>query len=89
MVYAVSVLAAVVLGLGWVLQQQVAASPDTGNGLPLGRLIRTPLWWAGIAALTAGQSLGGWALQLGPISAAAPLFSANLISGTPRASVGR
>jgi len=80
MVYALSAAAAVFLGVGWVVQQRVAlASGSTrSEGLlswsVLMSLISSRSWWAGIAAMTAGQSLSAWALQFGPVSSVAPVL---------------
>jgi hypothetical protein len=81
-VYPVGVLAAALLGLGYVLQQRVA------NTMPLAEvlhfrllldLMHRRLWWAGIAAMVVGQLLAGLALQLATVAVVEPLLSANLL----------
>jgi hypothetical protein len=82
MVFVVGVLAAALLGIGWVLQQRVAVdaqSPDLLSWSLLRRLIGTAIWWAGIGAMAAGQSLSAWALQLGPVTLVEPLLVACLL----------
>lgn len=77
MVYVVAVAAAVFLGVGWVLQQRVATASDSGGLLSwevLKALISSGRWWLGIAAMTVGQSLAAWALQLGPVSTVEPVL---------------
>ena len=82
MVYVVSIAAALVLGLGWVLQQRVASRSDEPQPLSLLlilTLIRQPLWLAGIASMILGQVLGGVALQLGSVSLVEALLSTYLV----------
>jgi drug/metabolite transporter (DMT)-like permease len=82
MVFAVGLVAAVCLGLGWVLQQRVAAHARLSELLSfrlLFHLMGKRVWWLGILAMTAGSSLGGWALQLGSVTLVEPLLSANLL----------
>jgi drug/metabolite transporter (DMT)-like permease len=82
MVYLVAVCAAAALGLGWVLQQRIAAEVDISEMLSIRMLLhlmRSGVWWAGIAAMAIGQSLAGLALQLGPVTAVGPVLSANLL----------
>jgi drug/metabolite transporter (DMT)-like permease len=75
-----SLLAAIGIGAGWVLQHRVidpdlGADPDQG----LAALMHKPLWWAGIAGMSIGQSLAGVALQWGPITLVAPVVASNLL----------
>lgn len=82
MVYPVGVLGALLLGVGYVLQQRVAATAPLDEVLKfqlLFDLVRRPLWWAGIAAMVAGQLLSGLALQLASVALVEPLLSTNLI----------
>lgn len=77
MVFVLAVAADVFLGIGWVLQQGVAAntrSADDPAWRVLGRLIATPVWWGGIAAMAVGQTLAAWALQSGSITLVEPLL---------------
>jgi uncharacterized membrane protein len=82
MVYLVAVCAAAALGLGWVLQQRIAAQEDLSEMLSIRMLVdlmRSGVWWAGIAAMAAGLTLAGFALQLGPVTVVGPLLSGNLL----------
>lgn len=82
MVYLAAVSAAAALGLGWVLQQQVASEVDLSKLLSVRMLLdlmHSKVWWAGIGAMTVGQTLAGFALQLGPVTAVGPLLAANLL----------
>ncbi|HZC72562.1 MAG TPA: DMT family transporter [Jatrophihabitans sp.] len=82
MVYLLALAADVFLGVGWVLQQRVAArthAADDSAGQALRKLIATPVWWGGIAAMAAGQSLAAWALQSGPVALVEPLLMGCLI----------
>jgi hypothetical protein len=76
-VYGLSGAAALFLGVGWVVQQRVAVG-STSHGLVswtlIVELIKNWRWWAGIAAMTVGQSLSAWALQFGPVSAVEPVL---------------
>lgn len=70
------------LGVGWVLQQRVAArsrpSGDSGWRVLRG-LVATPLWWVGVAAMAIGQTLAAWALQSGPVTLVEPLLVGCLV----------
>ncbi|TWP36496.1 DMT family transporter [Leekyejoonella antrihumi] len=82
MVFVVGVLAALLFGLGWVLQQRVAAHAALSELLSyrlLLHLMRIREWWFGIGAMVCGQLLGGLALQLGPVALVEPLLSTNLL----------
>jgi hypothetical protein len=81
-VFVLSLGAAGLLGLGWVLQQRVAVRSLSSQLLSwslVGDLIRTWTWWGGIAAMAAGQSLSAWALQLGPLTVVEPLLASSLL----------
>lgn len=77
MVLALAIGADALLGVGWVLQAQVAARnaarAESGWRLLRG-LVKTPLWWGGIAAMALGQSLAAWALQAGAVAVVEPLL---------------
>ena len=78
MVFVVGVLAALSFGLGWVLQQRVAAQAALSELLSYRlvlHLMRNREWWLGIVAMIAGQVLGGVALQLGAVALVEPLLS--------------
>ncbi|MCE3551749.1 DMT family transporter [Pseudonocardia sp. RS11V-5] len=75
--------AAVLLGLGFVLQQRAARArsvPDAAVSFRLlGDLIGTPMWLAGLAAMIAGQLLGAAALGVGDVTLVEPLLTTNLL----------
>jgi hypothetical protein len=76
-VYLLAIAADVFLGVGWVLQQRVATrtgSADDAAWRVLRRLIATPIWWGGIAAMAVGQSLAAWALQAGSVALVEPML---------------
>lgn len=82
MVFALGVFAALFLGLGWVLQQRIAAHAAVSELLSLRLLVHLahkPVWWAGIAAMVTGQILGAVALRFGAVSLVEPLLSTNLL----------
>jgi hypothetical protein len=82
MVFVAGVLAAALLGVGWVLQQRVAVDAQSSDLLSwslLRQLIGSGMWWAGIGAMAVGQSLSAWALQLGPVTLVEPLLVACLL----------
>jgi hypothetical protein len=81
-VYLLAIAGASILGLGYVLQQRVAAQASLAElaSVQLVRfLIRQPLWWAGIAAMLIGQILGGLALQFATVTLVEPLLSTCLL----------
>jgi len=81
-VFFVGVAAALLLGVGYVLQQRVAASMPMSDLLRfrlLLDLMHRPLWWAGIATMVAGQILSGLALQMATVAVVEPLLSTNLL----------
>jgi hypothetical protein len=81
-VFLVGVAAAACLGLGYVLQQRVAAEASSAQ-LTAWKLLRFLIahrvWWAGIAAMLIGQVLGGLALQLAAVTLVEPLLSTCLL----------
>lgn len=82
MVFAIGLVSALCLGFGWVVQQRVAAHAALSELLSwrlILHLAGQPVWWLGIAAMSAGAALGGWALQLGTVTLVEPLLSANLL----------
>lgn len=82
MIFFVGVAAALLLGLGYVLQQRVAATAPLSEVLHfrlLFDLMHRPLWWAGIGAMVAGQLLSGYALQLATVALVEPLLSTSLL----------
>jgi drug/metabolite transporter (DMT)-like permease len=82
MVFVVGVAAALLLGLGYVLQQRVAAMASLDELLRfrlLFDLMHRPLWWAGIGAMVIGELLAGLALQLATVAVVEPLLSTSLL----------
>jgi hypothetical protein len=72
----------ILLGIGWVLQQEIAArTRDSHHGAwhTLTALVRTWTWWAGIAAMAGGQSSAAWALQAGSVTLVEPLLVGCLV----------
>jgi uncharacterized membrane protein len=81
-VYLAGLLAGAAIGLGWVLQQRVAALAPRHELLHprlLLRLIRQPLWCLGILAMLVGNMLWVWTLYLGTVSLVEPLLSSSLV----------
>lgn len=79
---AAAVPAAVLLGLGFVLQQHAAARQPPSDLLRLrllAHLARQPRWLLGIAAMVAGQALGATALREGSLGLVEPVLAANLL----------
>jgi len=82
MVFPVGVLAALLLGVGYVFQQRVAATAPLSELLRfrlLFDLMHRPMWWVGIAFMVTGQLLSGYALQLATVALVEPLLSTNLL----------
>lgn len=81
--------AAVLLALGFVLQQHEAAELPPGRLGPalLVRLARRPIWLGGIAAMVSGQVLGAIALGMGSLVVVEPLLAANVLFALPMAAV--
>lgn len=82
MIFVVGVAAALLLGLGYVLQQRVASTAPLSEVLHfrlLYDLMHRPLWWAGIGSMVAGQLLSGYALQLATVALVEPLLSTSLL----------
>lgn len=82
MIYPVGIVAALLLGIGYVLQQRVAATMPIADLLRfrlLLDLMRRPQWWVGIGCMVLGQVLAGLALQLAAVALVEPLLSTNLL----------
>jgi drug/metabolite transporter (DMT)-like permease len=82
MVFFVGIAAAMCLGLGYVLQQRVAARSQESSGHAfrlLLELMHLRAWWVGVAVMIVGQLLGGLALGLASVSVVEPLLSASLL----------
>jgi drug/metabolite transporter (DMT)-like permease len=81
-VYLVGTLAALALGIGYVLQQRVAATMTLDEVLRVRLLLdlmRLPQWWIGIGFMVVGQILAAFALQLATVAVVEPLLSASLL----------
>ncbi|HEY3737813.1 MAG TPA: DMT family transporter [Jatrophihabitans sp.] len=78
-----SVVGALAIGAGWILQHratdELSARRESARRPGLMTLIREPVWWAGIAAMSIGQTASGVALQRGALTLVAPLLSTNLL----------
>jgi drug/metabolite transporter (DMT)-like permease len=88
LVYVLSLGAALLFGLGSVLQQREAsqAPPDEALRLRLlWRLVRRPLWLAGVATALVGNLMTGAALALGSVALVQPLLVARLLFALPLA----
>lgn len=81
--------AAVLLALGFVLQQHEAAELPAGRPGPalLLRLARKPVWLAGIGAMAGGQLLGALALGMGSLVVVEPLLATNVLFALPMAAL--
>jgi drug/metabolite transporter (DMT)-like permease len=81
-VFLVGIAAAMSLGVGYVLQQRVAAHASRSQLLSyrlLLWLMHRPLWWAGIGCMVLGQLLGALALRLATVTLVEPLLSTSLL----------
>ncbi|WP_052864218.1 DMT family transporter [Streptomyces niger] len=82
MLYLYGVLAACLLGLGFVLQQHAARRAPLSDMLSfrlLLDLVKMPLWLAGIGCMVAGQIFSVLALSRGDLSRVEPLLATNLL----------
>jgi drug/metabolite transporter (DMT)-like permease len=81
--------AALMLAVGFVLQQHEAADVPAGRPGPvlLVDLARRPVWLAGIAAMIGGQVLGAVALGTGSLVIVEPLLATNVLFALPLAAV--
>jgi len=80
--YLLALVAAVLLGTGFVLQQHVAERAPKAHFLHLrllGDLVRKPRWLVGVAAMVGGQLASAWVLGHLKLSIAEPLLASNLI----------
>ena len=77
-----TLVAAMLIGFGFVLQQHAAEQVRTDEFLRPGliaRLVRNRRWLGGIAALVAGDLVGAWTLGHLALSITEPLLTTNLI----------
>jgi hypothetical protein len=80
--YGFTLLAALLIGTGFVLQQDAAVQEPDSRFLSLQLmtdLFRRPLWLAGIAAMVSGQVLAAWSIGHLTLSFVEPLLTTNLI----------
>jgi drug/metabolite transporter (DMT)-like permease len=80
--YLLAILAAGLLGMGFVLQQAVAEQAPKVDFLRLRLLLdllRHRRWLAGVATMVAGQLLSAWVIGHVILSVAEPLLTANLL----------
>jgi drug/metabolite transporter (DMT)-like permease len=83
------VAAALLLAVGYVLQQHEAAELPEAQMRPgiLLVLARRPVWLGGIGAMVGGQLLGAAALGLGSLVVVEPLLSLNVVFALPLAAL--
>ena len=82
MSYFLAIVAAALLGAGFVLQQQVAERAPKGHFLHfrlLMDLVRDRRWLVGLLIMVLGQLLSAWVIGHLVLSAAEPLLAANLL----------
>jgi hypothetical protein len=80
--YGLTLLAALLIGTGFVLQQDAAVREPDSRFLSLRLmtdLFRRPPWLAGIVAMISGQVLAAWAIGHLTLSVVEPLLTTNLI----------
>ena len=80
--YITTLLAAVLVGAGFVLQQHAAAMQPASRFLSVRLimgLVRTPRWLAGIGVLVAGYVLAAWSIGHLELSVVEPLLTTYLI----------
>jgi drug/metabolite transporter (DMT)-like permease len=80
--YGLTLLAALLIGTGFVLQQNAAQQEPDSRFLRLGlitNLLRTPRWLAGIAVMVGGQILAAWSIGHLSLAFVEPLLTTNLV----------
>jgi drug/metabolite transporter (DMT)-like permease len=80
--YATTLVAAVLLGIGFVLQQSVARQEPESRFLSLRiitDLLRKPRWLAGIGCMVAGQLLAAWSIGHAALTLVEPLLTTYLL----------
>ncbi len=85
-VYLLALGAALLFGLGSVVQQRVAFEAPPGKSLRpslLLWLVRQPLWLAGVGTAVVGNVLSGTALGLGSVALVQPLLVSRLLFALP------
>jgi drug/metabolite transporter (DMT)-like permease len=80
--YGLTLLAALLIGTGFVLQQHAAQGEPDSRFLSLRLitdLLRTPRWLTGIACMVAGQVLAAWSIGNLSLAFVEPLLTTNLV----------
>jgi drug/metabolite transporter (DMT)-like permease len=80
--YGLTLLAALLIGTGFVLQQQQAQREPDSRFLSLrliGDLLRQPRWLAGIGFMISGQILAAWSIGNLSLAFVEPLLTTNLV----------
>jgi drug/metabolite transporter (DMT)-like permease len=80
--YVLTLLAALAIGTGFVLQQQTAQREPASRFLSLRLLtdlLRQPRWLAGIGAMIGGQVLAAWSIGNLSLAFVEPLLTTNLV----------
>ncbi len=80
--YGLTLLAALLIGTGFVLQQNAAQREPASRFLSwrlMADLVRTPRWLAGIVCMVLGQVLAAWSIGHLELSFVEPLLTTNLI----------
>jgi drug/metabolite transporter (DMT)-like permease len=80
--YATTLIGALLIGTGFVLQQSAAEQEPDSRFLRvrlLADLLRNPRWLAGIACMVCGQILAAWSIGHLELSVVEPLLTTNLI----------
>jgi hypothetical protein len=80
--YGLTLLAALLIGTGFVFQQNAAAREPASRFLSLrlmADLLRTPRWLIGIVCMIGGQILSAWSIGHLELSFVEPLLTTNLI----------
>jgi drug/metabolite transporter (DMT)-like permease len=80
--YGLTLLAALLIGTGFVLQQNAAQREPDSSYLRLrliADLLKTPKWLAGIGCMIAGQILAAWSIGHLSLAFVEPLLTTNLV----------
>jgi drug/metabolite transporter (DMT)-like permease len=80
--YAITLVAALLLGIGFVLQQRAAERAPESHFLSvriIGDLLRKRTWLAGIVCMILGQVLAAWSIGHLSLSFVEPLLATNLL----------
>ena len=80
--YATTLVAALLLGIGFVLQQYAARQEPESRFLSpriLTDLLRKPRWLLGIACMVAGQLIAAWSIGHAALTLVEPLLTTNLL----------